>query len=258
MFLPIQSLNINYTVSGEGAPVVLLHGWGCDLRTLDSINRFLTPHFKVYALDFPGFGRSQTPTTPWGTAEYTTFVKDFLTSLNIENPILIGHSFGGRIILRLAKEIAIRKIIITGGAGMRLPQEGKSKTTWKTYCFRWGKSIINFLPFPENKKENLLDTFIKKFKFGSADYQAASPMLRKILVKVVNEDLREFLPYIKTSTLLIYGENDTATPLAHARIMEKEIADAGLVVIKNAGHYAFLEKSSEFLAIVGSFLINPM
>ena len=120
--------------------------------------------------------------------------------------------------------------------------------------FKFLKNAVNLLPVSSEKKERMIDSAIRKYKFGSADYQAASPMMRKVLVKTVNEDLRDFLPFVKTSTLLIYGENDTATPVSLAKIMEKEIADAGLVVLKNSGHFAFLEQQSQFLAIVDSFL----
>ena len=79
-----------------------------------------------------------------------------------------------------------------------------------------------------------------------------------MFVKVVNEDLTEYLPHIAASTLLIWGENDTATPLRDAKIMEKKIPDAGLVVFKNTGHYAFLENLPHFLAVVDSFFKNEM
>ncbi|MBR3844335.1 MAG: alpha/beta hydrolase, partial [Clostridia bacterium] len=90
--------------------------------------------------------------------------------------------------------------------------------------------------------------------FGSADYNNAPPVLRQTLVRVVNEDLTHHLPFITASTLLIYGENDTATPVVHAKIMEREIPDAGLCVIPDAGHWAFVEKPGHVAAIVESFL----
>ena len=253
--IEINGLRINYNQSGSGQQaVVLLHGWGCDGNIFRALQLHLESNFTVYALDFPGFGRSAEPKAAWGTAEYTSLTTAWLQALNIENPILIGHSFGGRVILRLAKEIVIRKIIITGGAGLRNQTDAKKNTSFKSKMFKFIKNAVNLLPVSSEKKERMIDSAIRKYKFGSADYQAASPMMRKVLVKTVNEDLRDFLPFVKTSTLLIYGENDTATPVSLAKIMEAEIADAGLVVLKNSGHFAFLEQQSQFLAIVDSFL----
>jgi hypothetical protein len=92
-----------------------------------------------------------------------------------------------------------------------------------------------------------------RVKFGSADYVAASPMMRQCLVKVVNEDLTHLLPGIKAPTLLVWGENDTATPLSDAKKMEAEIPDAGLAIIKNAGHFSFVEQPVIFGSIMASF-----
>jgi len=89
--------------------------------------------------------------------------------------------------------------------------------------------------------------------FGSADYAAASPMMRQCLVRVVNEDLSHLLPTITPPTLLVWGENDTATPLADGQRMEKEIPNAGLAVIRGAGHFSFVEQPVIFRNIMASF-----
>jgi pimeloyl-ACP methyl ester carboxylesterase len=78
-------------------------------------------------------------------------------------------------------------------------------------------------------------------------------MMRQCLVKVVNEDLSHLLPGIKAPTLLVWGENDTATPLADAKKMEAAIPEAGLAVIKNAGHFSFVEQPAIFRSIMASF-----
>ena len=82
----------------------------------------------------------------------------------------------------------------------------------------------------------------------------ASPMMRSILVKVVNEDLKHVMPSINVPTLLIWGENDTATPLRDAKIMERLIPDAGLVSFPGCGHYSFLDNPYQFAAVLRSFI----
>ena len=79
-------------------------------------------------------------------------------------------------------------------------------------------------------------------------------MMRAILSKVVNEDLKNVMPLIKAPTLLIWGENDTATPLKDAKIMEKIIPNAGLVSFPGCGHYSFLDNPMGFSAVLQSFL----
>jgi pimeloyl-ACP methyl ester carboxylesterase len=90
--------------------------------------------------------------------------------------------------------------------------------------------------------------------YGSADYNAAPEVLRKTLVSLVNTDLRDIIGNITAPTLLIWGENDTATPLSDAKIIESKIKDCGLCVIKGTGHYSFCERPFEAQAIINSFL----
>ena len=104
----------------------------------------------------------------------------------------------------------------------------------------------------KNHSESLLNK--ARRQYGSADYTAAPPVLRQTLVKLVNTDLRDILHNIKCPSLLIWGENDTATPLSDAKIIESLISDSGLCVIKGTGHFSFCEKPYEANAIVKSFL----
>ena len=107
------------------------------------------------------------------------------------------------------------------------------------------------MPIIRNYSENTLNK--ARSYFGSSDYNSAPPVLRQTLVKVVNEDLVPYMGSIKSPTLLIWGENDTATPLRDAKIMEKEIPDAGLCVIKGVGHFSFVERPAQVHAILNSF-----
>ena len=107
------------------------------------------------------------------------------------------------------------------------------------------------LPVIKNHSEGLLNR--ARAHYGSADYNAAPPVLRQTLVKLVNTDLRDILPNIKAPTLLIWGENDTATPLSDAKTMEKLIPDAGLVVAHGTGHFSFLENQGLFTAVIKNF-----
>ncbi|MDR1671718.1 MAG: alpha/beta hydrolase, partial [Alistipes sp.] len=86
------------------------------------------------------------------------------------------------------------------------------------------------------------------------DYNAASPVMRGTMSKVVNEDLRRFMPLIQAPTLLVWGSEDTATPIGDAKIMERLIPDAGLVTFPGAGHYSFLDRPAQFAAVLDSFL----
>lgn len=245
----INELNIRYKKTGEGAAVVLLHGWGCDLHIFEKAQAALSQNFMVYAIDFPGFGESDDPNEVWGVEKYTCFLEDFFRAENINKPVLIGHSFGGRVSILYASRNETKKVILVGSAGIK-PRR-KPAYYFKVYSYKLMKTLIK-LVYGQEKGEVKLEEYRRQK--GSADYQNTSGMMRNVLVKVVNEDLQEVMPKINAPTLLLWGENDNATPVADAKIMEQLIPNAGLVVLKNAGHYCFLEKSNEFLIIVNNFL----
>jgi pimeloyl-ACP methyl ester carboxylesterase len=119
------------------------------------------------------------------------------------------------------------------------------------YSFKTAKNIVK-LCLPRKTADKVIDKM--RAGKGSADYAAASPTMRAILSKVVNEDLKHVMPNIKAPTLLIWGENDTATPLSDAKTMEKLIPDAGLVSFAGCGHYSFLDNPVQFAAVLTSFL----
>lgn len=248
--LLINGMKFHFKKSGAGKPIVLMHGWGCDLSIFKQLESFLSPNFTVYNIDFPGFGKSQEPPTPWGTADYETNFRQFLKEQNIENPILIGHSFGGRIAVRIARDTPVRKMILMGSAGIKPTRS--MEYYFKVYSFKLLRFFVELPGIYQLFGKEMIEG--RRKKAGSADYQKASDTMRGTLSKVVNEDLRHFMPSIKASTLLIYGENDTATPVKDAKIMEKMIPDAGLVVLKNAGHYVFLDQLAQVHAIIDNFL----
>lgn len=249
----INGLRINYQMSGRGRPVVILHGWGARIESVAPIHRHLERHFTVYSLDLPGFGASQDPPAPWGSDDYKDLVARFLDTFGIDNPTLIGHSFGGKVSIRLAAERQVNKLVLIDSAGIR-PVRTFSYYL-RVYSYKAAKKLAQ-LPLVSGLAAGAVERF--KNRAGSEDYRNASGVMRQTLVRAVNEDIRELLPMIKSPTLLVWGDNDTATPVADARLMEKLIPDAGLVVFGGAGHFSYLDKLNDFLVIIGEFLKNDM
>ena len=175
--------------------------------------------------------------------------EEFLRIENIENPILLGHSFGGRVGILLSSRNKVRKLILVDAAGIKPRHSMKYYVKVYTY-----KAVKHTLPaiFGKAKGEELLNRYRKRV--GTSDYSSASVTMRQILSKVVNEDLTWALPKISCPTLLVWGTEDTATPISDARKMEKLIPDAGLVEFPGVGHYSFLENPYQFAAVINSFL----
>lgn len=250
MLINIKDLNINYIVEGEGSPIIVLHGWGCNIETVRSIVNILNDRYRVYALDLPGFGKSDEPKEAIDSFEYTEIVREFMKKMKIEKASFIGHSFGGKLSIIMGAKYPelVDKIVLVDSSGL-IPKRGP-KYYIKVYSFKALRYIYTHFFF-WIKDEDRMKSFYKKF--GSDDYQASQGVMRRILVKVVNENLKALLKEIKAPTLIIWGENDDATPLYMAKTMEKEIEDSGLVVFEGAGHYAFLDDYSRFRAVINAF-----
>lgn len=251
MVIRIQDIHINYIVEGEGSPIVILHGWGANIETVRPIINILNTRYKVYALDLPGFGGSSEPKEPIDSFQYAEIVRDFLKEMNIQKATFMGHSFGGKISIILSSKYPdlVDKVVLIDSAGL-IPKRGIKYYT-KVYSFKTLKFIYRHLFFWV-KNDKRMENFYKKF--GSDDYRDSSGVMRQILVTVVNENLRPLLKDIKASTLIIWGDQDDATPLYMAHIMESEIKDSGLVVFEGAGHYSYLDQYNRFTAVINAFL----
>lgn len=203
--------------------------------------------------DFPGFGGSEEPPAPWDVDGYVDFTLKFAAALGIGRAVLMGHSFGGRVIIKLMNRpgppLEVPKIILMDAAGIK-PKRPPSYY-WKVYSFKAAKAFFR-LPgvrrlFPDAVEK-------ARAKRGSADYRSASPLMRQVMNQAVNEDLTPLLPGVAAPTLLIWGEKDTATPLSDGQLMEKKIPGAGLVVLAGAGHFSFADRWPQCSRVLDSFL----
>ncbi len=246
----LDGIELNMTVAGEGDPVLVLHGWGARIESVAMIQQRLAPlGYRVYAIDFPGFGKSDLPPTAWGVADYARFVAHLLDHLGLERVHLIGHSFGGRISIVLGADYPerVKKIVLTDSAGVIMPPSSKQQVTRGI-----GRIVKDLFALPGLK---IFEPAVQDWyrdRFGSEDYKSAGPLMPTFL-KVVNEDLLPRAARIKASTLLIWGDQDQDTPLWQGQLLEKTIPDGGLVVFQGAGHFAYQERISDFIRIVDTF-----
>lgn len=238
MKISLLENEVNYVQYGSGKDIVLLHGWGQNIQMMRPIGDKLCDKFRITIIDFPGFGESNEPKEAWDVDKYTTLVEELVKKLDIKNPIMIGHSFGGRVSIKYSSRNKVDKVVLFGSP-----------------CIRNEKNVSKKVKFLKKIKKipglNLLGEFMKKF-IGSRDYKAASPIMRQTLVNVVNEDLSEDAKKIKAPTLLIWGENDTEAPLEDAKELEKILKDGALIVLPGT-HYAYLENLNHVIEILNKF-----
>ena len=253
MQVKINDWNINYEVLGKGNPVILLHGWLATLETMRPVANNLSQNFKVYLVDVVGFGKSDLPEHPLKTDDFGDFLKKFVDELKIENPILIGHSNGGRIIINAVGRglVKAKKLILIDSA--RIKTKRSLGYYIKIAFYKTGKFILNLLP---NTKR--IKAFKEKLRsnVGSSDYKASANVLKETMKLIVNEDLSYLLPKISVPTLIFWGSLDTATPISDAKKMEKLIPDSGLIEYAGSSHFSYLENLNNFNTVVNEFLKN--
>lgn len=242
MYKNINNCDINYIRYGntKGEDVVLLHGWGQNIEMMKPIGNALEKNFNVTIIDLPGYGESSEPPFPWEVSDYVDAIKKLLEEEKIDNPILIGHSFGGKISLLYSSMYKVKKLVLFGSPFKREIE----KLSIKTKILKSLKKVPIL---------NKLEGFAKKH-IGSADYRNATDTMRKVLVNTVNLDITENIKKIKAPTLIIWGSLDEAVPLKRAYELESLIKDSGLVVYENCTHYAYLENLGQTINILYSFL----
>ena len=232
----VDGLMTEYIDRGQGKIILVLHGWRSSSQAFDAIIKDLSKKYRVIAPDFPGFGGTEPPREMWDVARYTKWTQTFLTKLNIHDIYaVIGHSFGCRIMIK--HQFGASKLVFLGPAGV------KPKKTLRSRLMIIVAKIAGALG-------------IKRFfagKFGSVDYRATSGQMKEIFKKVINEDLSDSIVKIKTPSLIIWGRDDTETPVSDAKVFSK-IKDSKLEILSDAGHYVFLDQPAQTQKLIQEFL----
>lgn len=241
MIKHINNVDINYVDYGEGKnTIVLLHGWGQNIQMMKPIGDRLQKHNRIIIVDLPGFGGSKEPDIVWTMYDYADSIHELLKELKVTNPIMIGHSFGGKISLIYASKYKTDKLVLFGSPFKKEIQ----KLSFKTKMLKTLKKI----PVLKN-----LEGFVKRH-MGSRDYRQASEFMRKILVAHVNLDITEEVKNIKCPTLIIWGTMDQEVPIERAYELEKLISDSAVIPYEGCSHYAYLERLGQTVSILKNFI----
>ncbi|MBO5121526.1 MAG: alpha/beta hydrolase [Bacilli bacterium] len=237
MYLTVKDITIYYEKHGNSKNTILiLPGWGNTRETFHHIINNFKNNYTIYILDYPGLGNSPIPNKTLTIYDYTEIIIDFMEKLNIINPIIIAHSFGGRITSLLTGyyKHKVEKLILIDIAGIKPKKTLKKLIKEKIYKLK--KKIIKL--FPKKKQNYLYQKLLKKY--ASPDYLSLPPTMHETFKNIVNEDLTKHFKNIKEETLLIWGENDQDTPLQDAYKIKSLIKNSALIILKNGNHYSYL------------------
>lgn len=252
MYYINKDFNMYYEIHGSGKKsIVILPGWGNTRETFELFINYFREKYRIIIIDYPGFGKSSFPKRDLDINDYAQLIKEFLEDLGIFNPIIIAHSFGGRIATLLSSKyhIKIEKMVFMDVAGLRR----KSLKRWfKVKIYKINKFLIK--TFVKKQQEKHLEKLRKKY--GSSDYNSLTDEMVKTFSNIVNEDLRKYIPNIKEELLLLWGMNDCDTPLKDGYYFNKKVDNSALIIFPRGTHFVYLEYPCTVCKIIESFVEN--
>lgn len=217
-----------YLNSQGQKPIILLHGWGAQKEKLLPLGKALErDHWQVLIPDLPGFGQSELPPKPWRVGEYANFVLKLVEEIFPNKKVWIfGHSFGGRLAIKLASLYPdkIAGIILCGSAGI-----SRGNPVKRAVFLILAK--IGRLVFPTARFRQLLYKLAREH-----DYEKASGVMKETFKKVISEDLKPLLSQLKVPVLVLWGTEDKMTKYSDALIISSKIRQAKLVSFPGVGH----------------------
>lgn len=233
MIINFKTCDVNYEIVGSGeCELVFLHGWGGEIDSFKFICKYLKNEYRALFIDFPPFGKSTEMQKPWTIFDYAELVLEIMRKEKFKKPIIIGHSFGGRVASILASGGYAQKLMLVDSAGL------KPKRT---------------LNYHLKRLNNKIRTKLGKKTKGSADFEALSPIMKKTFVNIVNTFLEKYVININIPTIIFWGQKDKETPLYMAKRFKRLIKNSELVIIKNAGHFAYLQDLNTFVNVLNLF-----
>ena len=237
MYTTLNDITFYYEKHGTGKKqILILPGWGNTRETFRYMINAFKENYTIYIIDYPGLGKSPIPSKDLTIYDYTELIINFMKEQKIKKPIIIAHSFGGRITTLLSSyyKVKLDKLILIDIAGIK--QKKKLKSLIKEKIYKFLKKLSVFLPklHQETYKQKLLKLF------GSSDYSSLPQGMHQTFKNIINEDLTSYFKDIENETLIIWGNEDIDTPLKDAYKIKEMIKNSALIILKNAPHFSYL------------------
>lgn len=240
MYYTNNNITIYYKKYGNSPKsILILPGWGNNSNTFKDIINNLKNDYTIYIIDYPYFGNSPIPNKELTIYDYTNLIYNFIKHNNIINPILISHSFGGRItsILLSKYKLKINKLILIDVAGIK---RFNLKVCIKQKIYKTLKLLIKLLP--KNKQYKYHKLLL--LKFSSNDYLNIPSIMKNTFKNIIKVNLKKHYKNINIDTLIVWGDKDIDTPLKDAKYLYKAIKNSTLIIYKNKDHFSYLNNKS--------------
>lgn len=264
MFIDLPGLQVNYEVSGEGPPLVLVHGGGLDLVTWEDMLPHLEPRHRVYRFDMRGFGKTKRLTSdPLSMRGWSNDLLGLIETLHLDRPSVAGWSLGGAVAIELAASApgALHSISLFGAPGPSMVAPDRSGFDRREAMIREGRS-------PDEVIEATFDFTKAAFSSYSVEHNPRSVQRIKDGLKrnfttnyaemVEALRSREISPaklgQVTCPALIVVGEHDTRTPVSMSEDLNRYINRSYMKILVNCGHYYGYEYPKECSLVLLEFL----
>lgn len=254
MFIEVNSKKVSYRQFGENKKqkgvFLLVHGWGGSSQSMEKIAVLLSKDFKVLTIDLPGFGESDMPDRDWGVAEYAELIKTFMNKLDLKNINYFGHSFGGALGIKLAAEQQelISSLILCS------PSFKRTKNSKKDQGSKQNKKSLGVKQKFAQKFPKVMRLYYKVFYPESDSYRF--PKLETNFRKIISEDLTDLLQKINQRTLVLWGTEDSQTPIENLEDIKTKMKNVLVREIEGYGHGLPLKSPQTVSELIIDFMEN--
>lgn len=260
----VHERRIHYVDYGDGPALLLIHGMAGSWQTWLANIPELGQHYRVIAVDLPGFGGSDSLPPGSGFEAYGQMLEGLLDELGLQSVAVVGHSLGGLVALAFAADVPWRvrcAVLVSGGGG----DLSRARLAVIQSVFR----LIRLVLAVPGLRDLLRHPRVGRALIRPAvhDRDAVPPaLLREMIprgvtagfldgVRLGGQGLRALDPRrIVSPVLLAWGREDRILPLRTARRLKSQLVHAELVVFDGVGHCAMFEKPDEFNRTVEEFL----
>lgn len=249
MQIIVNELLVNYESVGEGPALLWLHGWASSSAAFRSLAASL-PGYRHILLDLPGFGGSQIPEGAWSLQDYASFLKAFLSKTAIKPVVVAGHSYGAAvaIVATAEQQIKPKKLILLGAAGIRNTDAQNMRRSAFKVLAKLGKVLV--APLPAHLQLRLR----RRLYAAAGSDMLVNEAMTATFKRSTAQDVLAVARLLGCPTLLIYGEQDTETPVHFGELFTKAIPRSRLVTLSGAGHFVFIDQQASVASELQEFL----
>ncbi len=245
----VDGLLVKYIKAGHGRTVLLLHGWADNAQTFEYLIKQLESSYSVIAVDLPGFGNSQAPEAAWDLTDYAAWLESFNNKLDIDPYAVVGHSNGGALAIHATamNKLNPEKLVLLAASGIR--NSGSIRKFSIKVIAKTGKALTFWLPVTIRRR-------LQQYLYGTVGSDMlVSAHMKETFKKTVKQDIQDDAAKLKVKTLLIYGDNDKATP-AHeiGQRFNELIKDSQFQIITDAGHFVHHDEADSVSNIIKEFI----